>query len=56
MEKTAHSSLTKEQKLAKYDALQEKKRRVLAKKPVYKPNSGQLAVHTDHKPDRKSVV
>src|SRR5579864_6828063 len=46
------SELTKEQKLAKIDALREKKRRILAKKPVYKPNDGQLGVHTDDQPIR----
>lgn len=43
------SSLTKEQKLAKLDAIREKKRRVLASKPVYIPNAGQLEVHKDPK-------
>lgn len=41
--------LTRDQKLAKIDALTEKKRRILAKKPVYKPNAGQLPVHMDDK-------
>lgn len=42
-------TLTKEQKLLKYDIIQEKKRRLMAKKPVYKPNEGQLPVHLDGK-------
>jgi len=45
--------LTKEQKLLKIDIIREKKRRLLAKKPVYQPNgdriTGQLAVHLDLK-------
>lgn len=44
--------LSREQKIAKYEALQEKKRRLMATKPVYKPNSGQTAVHQDDKPVR----
>lgn len=48
--------LTKEQKLLRLDVLREKKRRILAAKPVYKPNgdttTGQLAVHLDNKPIR----
>jgi hypothetical protein len=47
------AQMTKEQKLLYWDILQEKKRRILAKKPVYKPNGtqyeGQLAVHLDPK-------
>ncbi len=46
------AALTKEQKIEKYEALQEKKRRILAKKSLYKPNEGQLPVHTDPKPIR----
>lgn len=46
------SQLSKEEKLRYYDLLQEKKRRILAKKPVYKPNDGQLPVHLDDKPIR----
>jgi hypothetical protein len=42
-------NLTREQKLLKYEAIQEKKRRLMAAKPVYKPNQGQLAVHMDAK-------
>lgn len=45
--KSNHSSLSKEEKLRKLDVLKEKKRRILAAKPVYKPNSGQLEVHKD---------
>jgi len=43
------SELTKEQKLLRLDIIQEKKRRILAKKPVYSPNQGQLPVHQDKK-------
>lgn len=46
------SSLSREEKLRLYDLIQEKKRRILEKKPVYKPNSGQLPVHLDEKPIR----
>lgn len=41
--------LTREEKLAKIDALREKKRRLLKKKPTYIPNVGQLKVHKDTK-------
>jgi hypothetical protein len=41
------TSLSKDEKLRKIDALREKKRRILAKKPVYKPNEGQIGVHLD---------
>jgi hypothetical protein len=41
--------LSREEKLRKIDALREKKRRILAKKPVYKPNDGQIKVHQDDK-------
>lgn len=44
--------LSREQKIQKYEILQEKKRRILAKKPLYKPNEGQLPVHQDKKPIR----
>lgn len=43
------SKLSKEEKLAYLDAIKEKKRRILAKKPTYKPNDGQLPVHMDDK-------
>lgn len=43
------SRLSKEEKLAYLDAIKEKKRRILAKKPTYKPNAGQLPVHLDKK-------
>lgn len=43
------TELTRDQKIQKYELIQEKKRRILAKKPVYKPNSGQLPVHKDKK-------
>lgn len=46
------ANLSKEEKLRLYEVIQEKKRRILAKKPVYKPNAGQLPVHTDNKPIR----
>lgn len=46
------NKLTKEEKLQYYEALQEKKRRILAKKPTYKPNAGQLPVHLDARPIR----
>lgn len=41
--------LSRDEKLRKIDALREKKRRILAKKPVYKPNPGQLPVHLDQR-------
>lgn len=43
------SELTRDQKLLKYEAIQERKRRIMAKKPVYKPNIGQMPVHQDLK-------
>lgn len=46
------STLTREQKIEKYEALQEKKRRILAKKSLYTPNEGQMPVHLDLKPIR----
>lgn len=45
-------SLTREEKLRKLDLIAEKKRRILEKKPTYRPNEGQLAVHMDPKPIR----
>jgi hypothetical protein len=42
-------NISREEKLRKIDALREKKRRILAKKPVYKPNDGQIVVHKDDK-------
>jgi hypothetical protein len=44
--------LSRDEKLRKIDALREKKRRILAKKPVYRPNDGQLPVHLDELPIR----
>lgn len=44
--------LSREEKLRKIDAIREKKRRILAKKPVYRPNTGQLPVHVDDHPIR----
>ena len=41
------ANLSRAEKLRKIDALREKKRRILAKKPVYRPNLGQLPVHLD---------
>lgn len=41
------AALSKEEKLRLYDAIQEKRRRILEKRPVYKPNAGQLPVHED---------
>lgn len=46
------SKLSKEQKLLLLDAIKEKKRRLLAKKPTYKPNAGQGPVHHDTRPIR----
>ncbi len=46
------AELTREQKLHKIDLIQEKKRRILAKKSVYRPNEGQMPVHLDPKPIR----
>lgn len=45
-------TLSRDEKLRKIDALREKKRRILAKKPVYKPNAGQRPVHMDDLPIR----
>lgn len=45
-------SLSKEHKLARLDAIREKKRRILAQKPTYSPNAGQLPVHKDVRPIR----
>lgn len=44
--------LSREQKLLQYEAIQERKRRIMSKKPVYKPNEGQLPVHKDTRPIR----
>lgn len=41
--------LTKEEKIARIEALREKKRRMLKAKPTYIPNKGQEAVHKDDK-------
>ncbi len=46
------SRLSKDEKLLYLDAIKEKKRRILAQKPTYKPNPGQLPVHMDDKPVR----
>lgn len=46
------SKYTKEEKLTILDAIKEKKRRIMAEKPVYKPNAGQEPVHKDSKPIR----
>lgn len=46
------TELTREQKLLKIDLIQEKKRRIMAAKPVYRPNNGQRPVHLDTKPIR----
>lgn len=43
------ASITKDEKIRQIELIREKKRRMLAAKPVYKPNRGQLAVHTDDK-------
>ena len=45
-------TLSREEMLQKIDALREKKRRILAEKPTYRPNKGQDAVHRDAKPIR----
>lgn len=37
--------LSKEQKLALYDAIQEKKRRLRERRAIYKPNDGQAPIH-----------
>lgn len=52
MAKPDLTSLTKEEKLYRIDLINERKRRILSKKPLYKPNEGQLAVHRDKKPIR----
>lgn len=41
--------LSKEEKLARIEAIREKKRRILKSKPTYRPNSGQLKVHKDER-------
>lgn len=41
--------LTKEEKIARIEALREKKRRLLKSKPAYVPNPGQLKIHKDDK-------
>lgn len=46
------SKATREQKIAVYEAIQERKRRILQSKPIYKPNEGQAAVHKDCLPIR----
>lgn len=46
------SKLTKEEKLKILDAIQEKKKRIKAKRPAYKPNAGQLEVHQCEKFER----
>lgn len=43
------ASMTKEQKLALLDAIEEKRRRARLKKDTYKPNAGQLPVHKSDK-------
>ncbi len=45
-------SLSKDEKLELIDAIREKKRRLLATKPTYSPNKGQLPVHQDTRPIR----
>lgn len=42
-------SLSREEKLRKIDAIREKRRRIMATKPTYKPNTGQLPVHKDQR-------
>lgn len=44
--------LSRESKIRYYELLQERKRRILQAKPMYKPNEGQLQVHKDEKPIR----
>ena len=46
------SGLSRSDKLALYDALQEKKRRARLEKPPYNPNPGQLPVHESRALDR----
>ncbi len=46
------AELTRDQKLQKIDAIREKKRRLLAAKPTYVPNIGQLPVHQCRLPIR----
>lgn len=45
MAEISQTKLTREQKLALIDAIEEKKRREASGKPTYKPNAGQLPVH-----------
>lgn len=45
----ANQVLNRDQKLLRIDLITERKRRILAKKPVYKPNEGQQGVHIDTK-------
>ncbi len=46
------STLSRQQKMELIDVHREKRRRILAKKPTYTPNKGQLPVHMDTKPIR----
>lgn len=45
-------TLSREEKLARIEALREKKRRLLKSRPTYIPNEGQLQVHKDDSPIR----
>src|SRR4051812_39243970 len=42
------SKLSKDEKLRRLDLIEERKRRLLAKRHTYKPNAGQLPVHQDN--------
>lgn len=48
----SEQKLTREEKLARIEAIREKKRRILRKKPTYIPNVGQAKVHIDERPIR----
>jgi hypothetical protein len=47
MVKDRYEGLTREQKIARIEALKEKKRRLLKAKPTYTPHEGQLKAHHD---------
>jgi phage-related protein len=49
---TVSKQLTREQKIERLRLLEEKKQRLLSKKPVYIPNAGQLPIHLSTKSER----
>ena len=52
LKKLDTSKLTKSQKIQLYEAIQEKKRRLRAKKPQYKPHEGQIEIHKNESIER----